>query len=78
MVNIIGTAGNDKLKGGGDADNIFGDPFTTGDLWGVREVGGALDSGIGGSDTLIGRDGPDGLIGDAWEIAGSGLGEMTF
>ncbi|MBB4185727.1 calcium-binding protein [Sinorhizobium terangae] len=79
MANLIGGIGpypglDNDIFGTNDPDIIFGDPFTTGNTFGVLEIGGALSSGQGGSDRLFGRGGDDTIFGDAWAITDLGRG----
>jgi Ca2+-binding RTX toxin-like protein len=75
MANLIGGIApyrgiNNLIVGTASADFIFGDPYTTGNVFGVPAIGGPLAAGRGGDDLLIGLGGNDWLFGDAWEIRG--------
>jgi hypothetical protein len=75
MANLIGGIApyrgiNNLIVGTASADFIFGDPYTTGNVFGVPAIGGPLAAGRGGDDLLIGLGGDDWLFGDAWEIRG--------
>jgi Ca2+-binding RTX toxin-like protein len=79
MANLIGGVAphlgvNNLIVGTADADNIFGDPYTTGNFEGVPEIGGVLSSGHGGNDVLTGADGGDTINGDAGLMAGAAKG----
>ena len=73
MVDLIGTKKSNKLKGKNGKDVIFGDPYTTGNEWHVRDVGGELDRAAG-HDKIFGYDDKDRLCGDAWLITKGGSG----
>ena len=79
MANLIGGVApylgtNNVIVGTADADNIFGDPYTTGNFEGLPEIGGVLSSGHGGNDVLVGADGGDNIVGDAGQMAGTAVG----
>jgi hypothetical protein len=71
MANLIGgikpyPGANNHIVGTDDGDFIYGDPYTTGNWFGVPQIGGALSSGRGGNDHLDGGAGNDHLFGDAY------------
>ena len=62
-----------------DADYIFGDPFTEGNIEGTLPPNaGILSSGTGGNDHLYGLGGGDIIVGDAGVIDGTGRGGNDF
>ena len=65
---------NNLIFGTGDADNIYGDPYTEGNFEGLPPNAGILSSGKGGSDLLFGFGGGDTIVGDAGLISGTGRG----
>ena len=67
------------IFGSADADYIFGDPFTEGNIEGTLPPNaGILSSGNGGNDRLYGLGGGDIIVGDAGLIDGTGRGGNDF
>ena len=70
---------NNLIFGSPDADYIFGDPFTEGNIEGTLPPNaGRLSSGTGGNDRLYGLGGGDIIVGDAGLIDGTGRGGNDF
>ncbi len=69
---------NNLIVGTADTDNIFGDPYTTGNYEGLPEIGGVLSSGRGGNDRLEGLGGGDIIVGDAGLMDGTATGGNDF
>src|SRR5690242_3444767 len=79
MANLIGgippfPGANNNIVGTDNPDNIFGDPFTQGNPFGITAADAVLSAGVGGSDVLAGAEDGDQLIGDAWIMTGSAHG----
>jgi hypothetical protein len=62
---------NNRIVGTADRGIIFGDPYTTGNDLGVREIGGLL-AGQSGDGQLKVLGGSDSLFGDVWTTAYGG------
>ena len=78
MATLIGTTGNDRIVGTADADIIFGDPYTTGNDFGIED-GGVLSSGRGGNDRIDGLGGGlQWIYGDTWQMEGTARGGNDY